>query len=55
LASINIENTKSDINLSMFYEKKTLSEILSLRKKILDNPQDLTLQWIRMVATTRLT
>lgn len=55
LASINIENTKSDIDLSMFYEKKTLSEILSLRKKILDNPQDLTLQWIRMVATTRLT
>jgi len=55
LKSIKFEELKSDIDLSMFYEDKTLSEILSIRKAFLEDPEDLTLQWIRMVATTRLT
>lgn len=49
----------SDIDLSMFYEKKTLSEIVSLKEylndKKLGNCEDSVDKWIRMVATNKLT
>ncbi|MDR2191926.1 MAG: DNA adenine methylase, partial [Endomicrobium sp.] len=52
-------NLKADIDLSMFYHKDTLSEILSLKKYLKDrqdggNEDDLD-RWIRMIATNRLT
>lgn len=50
---------KSDIDLSMFYEENTLREILNLRlyflKKIEKGTFDTIDNWIRMVATNRLT
>lgn len=50
---------KSDIDLSMFFEKKTLAEILSLRSYLFEREAnglyDETDAWIRMVATNRLT
>jgi len=50
---------KADIDLSMFYHPKTESEIISLRKyllkKIKDDNLDYIDDWIRMVATNRLT
>lgn len=60
LSQINIDsNIKSEIDLSMFYHEKTLLEILSLKeylkrqkKKKKEDEMD---DWIRMVATTRLT
>jgi len=56
LQSIPIDyNLKADINLSMFYEKKTESEIVSLRKYFLDGNNSPLDNWIRMVATNRLT
>ncbi len=60
LAEIKIDkNLKSDIDLSMFYEEKTLNEILSLRKYFLIREESGTFDtvdaWIRMVATNRLT
>lgn len=47
---------ESEIDLSMFYHRKTLAEILSLReyfrtKELQDNVDN----WIRMIATNRLT
>lgn len=49
----------SDIDLSMFYHHKTLSEIVSLKKYIYDSISNKTYDgidaWIRMVATNRLT
>lgn len=49
----------SDLDLSMFYHKNTVQEILSLRKYLIartkkrkEDPID---RWIRMVATNRLT
>ena len=60
-----IEGIESDINLSMFFHEKTLTEILSLRAYL--NPPLSPFQkgdfidleevdeWIRMVATNRLT
>jgi len=50
---------KADTDLSMFFDKKTESEIVSLRnylikKKKIDE-EDKIDQWIRMVATNRLT
>ncbi|MFA6440281.1 MAG: DNA methyltransferase [Bacteriovoracaceae bacterium] len=49
----------SDISLSMFYHKRTLAEIISLRKYLLSRvkkkKEDDTDRWIRMVATNRLT
>lgn len=52
-------NLASDLDLSMFYEKETLSEILSLKnyflKRISNNSLDAVDKWIRMVATNRLT
>lgn len=52
-------NLKSDLDLSMFYERRTEAEILSLKnysqyKKDLGKEDELD-QWIRMVATNRLT
>ncbi len=48
-----------DIDLSMFFEKRTLIEILSLQKYLKQRRQDGTEdemdRWIRMVATNRLT
>ncbi len=50
---------KPDIDLSMFFEKKTLAEILSLRKYLFEREAseeyDEVDAWIRMVATNRLT
>ena len=54
-----ITNLKSDIDLSMFYEKDTFDEILSLKHYFLERERNLTFDnvdsWIRMVATNRLT
>jgi len=50
---------KSSIDLTMFYHKKTLSEIVSLRDYLSDSKinktEDYIDEWIRMVATNRLT
>ena len=50
---------KSDINISMFFHKKTIAEILSLRDYLKNrkdnNKEDYIDEWIRMVATNRLT
>ena len=60
LESIPIKNNVSiPIDLSMFYHKKTLMEILSLRKYLIartkNRKEDSVDRWIRMVATNRLT
>ena len=50
---------KSDIDLSMFFHKKTLQEILSIKnylhKKKKQNKEDIVDKWIRLLATNRLT
>ncbi|MFA6457194.1 MAG: DNA methyltransferase [Bacteroidota bacterium] len=52
-------NVKSDIPLSMFFHRKTLAEILSLKKYLesrkKSGKEDHVDRWIRMVATNRLT
>jgi len=52
------ENVEADIDLSMFYDKKTESEIISLRNYLNQrketNEEDAIDRWIRMVATNRL-
>ena len=49
----------SDLDLSMFYEKNTLQEILSIQKYLYNRKntgrEDDLDRWIRMVATNRLT
>lgn len=52
-----ISKIKSDIDLSMFYHPQTLAEILHLRQYLLDRGEvlDFVDDWIRMVATNRLT
>lgn len=54
-----INGATSDIDLSMFYHKKTLMELLSLRKYLTlrgkNGKEDHVDRWIRMVATNRLT
>jgi hypothetical protein len=60
LRSIVIDaKSRSDVDLSMFYHPKTLSEILSIRNYLLERTatgkEDSTDSWIRMVATNRLT
>jgi hypothetical protein len=54
-----VKNLKSDIDLSMFYEKDTFDEILSLKHYFLEKERNSTFDnvdsWIRMVATNRLT
>ena len=53
------KKSKADIDLSMFFEKQTLSEILSLKnylaKRLKSREEDHVDSWIRMVATNRLT
>lgn len=53
------ENLTSDIDLSMFYESATLTEILSLKdyfsRREKENSLDEVDKWLRMVATNRLT
>lgn len=47
---------KQDIDLSMFYHKKTMAELLALRHYLLKKKnKDKVDEWIRMVATNRLT
>jgi hypothetical protein len=52
-------NLKAKRELSMFYHSKTESEIISLRRYLIDrkksNQEDHIDRWIRMVATSRLT
>jgi hypothetical protein len=60
LASIPFQNeTDADIDLSMFFHKKTEAEIVSLKEYLVDRREegtyDLVDAWIRMVATNRLT
>ncbi len=60
LCSIKIDSKlKSDIDLSMFFHKKTLQEILSIKnylhKKKKQNKEDIVDKWIRLLATNRLT
>ncbi len=56
--SINAE-AKADLDLSMFYHKKTEAEIVSIKDYLKNrkdkNEEDLVDKWIRMVATNRLT
>lgn len=53
------ENVKADLDLSMFFHPKTESEIVSLKKYLKErkdsNKEDFVDEWIRMVATNRLT
>lgn len=53
------EKAEADIDLSMFYEKRTESEIVSLRNYLQQRretgEEDTIDKWIRMVATNRLT
>ena len=53
------KRSKADIDLSMFFEKQTLSEITSLKgylsKRLKSGKEDDIDRWIRMVATNRLT
>lgn len=50
---------KADIDLSMFYHKETESEIVSLRNYLIrrekNGEEDFVDEWIRMIATNRLT
>lgn len=60
LNEIPFDNTKtSDIDLSMFYHKDTLGELVSLKnyleQKKSNGSEDNIDKWIRMVATNRLT
>ncbi|MCI0706289.1 MAG: site-specific DNA-methyltransferase [Ignavibacteriae bacterium] len=54
-----IQDSKSDIDLSMFFQAKTLSEIVSLKRYLARRSnageEDAIDKWIRMVATNRLT
>jgi hypothetical protein len=53
------KKAKADIDLSMFYHRRTEAEIVSLQKYLLrrkkDRKEDRIDRWIRMVATNRLT
>jgi hypothetical protein len=53
------EEERADIDLSMFYHRKTEAEIVSLRDYLsarrTDGTEDAVDRWIRMVATNRLT
>lgn len=52
LGEIKFESSEADIDLSMFFDKKTEYEIVSLKNRLLDSDVD---NWIRMVSTNRLT
>jgi len=53
------KSLKADIDLSMFYDSETESEIVSLKRFLQDKSEtgqeDIVDAWIRMVATNRLT
>ncbi len=50
------EDLTSEIDLSMFYHKETLQEIISLKHYFLEKDNlDCVDKWLRMVATNRLT
>lgn len=53
------KSLKADIDLSMFYDSETESEIVSLKRYLQDKnetgQEDIVDAWIRMVATNRLT
>ena len=53
------EDSKSNVDLSMFFHQETLKEIVSLKnflkKRKENNKEDYIDSWIRMVATNRLT
>jgi DNA modification methylase len=53
------EKLSSDLDLSMFYDSATMTEILSLRQYFLQRERNNNLdnidKWLRMVATNRLT
>ena len=53
------KKSKADIDLSMFFEKQTMVEIISLKnylsKRLKTGKEDDVDRWIRMVATNRLT
>ena len=53
------KKARADIDLSMFFEKKTLSEVVSiknyLQSRLISGQEDNVDRWIRMVATNRLT
>ncbi len=60
LESISMDySLKADIDISMFYHRKTEAEIMSLKnylyKKMESNTEDALDKWIRMIATNRLT
>jgi DNA modification methylase len=60
LDSISFEKSaKADLDLSMFYHKKTESEIVSIKQYLIERKktkkEDGLDKWIRMVATNRLT
>ncbi|MBF0209613.1 MAG: site-specific DNA-methyltransferase [Desulfamplus sp.] len=59
LNDIPLTNHESDIDLSMFYNSKTLKEIISIKEYIANKEQqsqdDDVDSWIKMVATNRLT
>ena len=52
LDEIEFEQPEADLDLSMFFDKKTEYEIVSLKNRLLDSDVD---NWIRMVSTNRLT
>jgi len=53
------KKAKAEIDLSMFFEKQTLVEIISLKnylhQRLLSGKEDDVDRWLRMVATNRLT
>lgn len=50
------DKASSDIDISMFYHRKTEAELVSLRKYLLEkDANDHIDNWIRMIATNRLT
>jgi hypothetical protein len=52
LDEIEFESFEADIDLSMFFDKKTEYEVVSLKNKLVNSDVD---NWIRMVSTNRLT
>ena len=52
LDEIPFEPLEADIDLSMFFDKKTEYEVVSLKNKLVNSDVD---NWIRMVSTNRLT
>ena len=56
LEEISLRNKKkSELDLSMFYHKRTLDEIIALHFYLQKNGEDKVGSWVRMVATNRLT